>query len=173
MATTPVYESTQVCTHCHTQKSLNDFYRAANKRNGRSSWCKECSNGRFRGQPSNWSQNNRDKINANWRRSWNKTQGFLKFVRANGSCAICGEDHPACLDFHHLDPAEKEHRMAECRSIQAAIQEAAKCVLLCRNCHAKGHAGFVDFSDLESMTPAYIDELATQYAKAWLLKEAA
>lgn len=57
--------------------------------------------------------------------------------------------------------------------MRAAIEEAAKCVLLCRNCHAKGHAGFVDFSGLEAMTPDYIDGLATQYAKAWLLKEAA
>ena len=64
---------------------------------------------------------------------------------AGGCCVLCGYGrHPAALHFHHLDPGEKEHGVAEAgvtRSLARARAEAAKCVLLCGNCHAEVEAG--------------------------------
>lgn len=64
---------------------------------------------------------------------------------AGGRCAICGyKKHPAALQFHHLDRAEKRFGVASAgytRSLARAREEAAKCVLLCANCHAEVEVG--------------------------------
>jgi transposase-like protein/5-methylcytosine-specific restriction endonuclease McrA len=63
---------------------------------------------------------------------------------AGGCCAICGYSrNPAALQFHHLDPATKEFtlRNGDTRSLERMRAEAAKCVLLCANCHAEVESG--------------------------------
>ncbi len=48
------------------------------------------------------------------------------------------------LEFHHIDPATKSFSLSQkgvTRSLAAARAEAAKCVLLCGNCHAEVEAG--------------------------------
>jgi hypothetical protein len=66
-------------------------------------------------------------------------------AEAGGQCARCGYDACiAALHFHHLDPATKDFALSNdgvTRSIERARQEAAKCVLLCANCHAEVEAG--------------------------------
>jgi transposase-like protein len=69
----------------------------------------------------------------------------LLVAEAGGSCRLCGYDrHPAALQFHHLDPATKAFGLATqgvARSLARAREEAAKCVLVCANCHAEVEAG--------------------------------
>jgi len=64
---------------------------------------------------------------------------------AGGRCVLCGFDqHPAALQFHHLDPATKSFQIGEgglTRAIEKCRAEAAKCVLLCSNCHAEVEVG--------------------------------
>jgi transposase len=64
---------------------------------------------------------------------------------AGGRCQICGYDKSvAALHFHHVDPAEKAFGLSgngATRSIKRARAEAAKCVVLCANCHAEVEAG--------------------------------
>jgi transposase len=64
---------------------------------------------------------------------------------AGGACALCGYDRSlGGLHFHHVDPAGKSFalsRQGVTRSLAAARAEAAKCVLLCSNCHAEVEAG--------------------------------
>jgi hypothetical protein len=64
---------------------------------------------------------------------------------AGGSCALCGYDRSmGGLHFHHRDPAEKAFALSArgmALSLAAARAEAAKCVLLCSNCHAEVEAG--------------------------------
>ena len=66
---------------------------------------------------------------------------------AGGCCTICGYDrHLGALEFHHLDPAQKSFTLASTgvtRSLDSARAEAAKCVLLCANCHSEVEAGLV------------------------------
>jgi len=68
-------------------------------------------------------------------------------AEAGGRCVACGFDaHPAALQFHHLDPTTKAHGVAESgatRSIARARKEAAKCILLCANCHAAVGVGAI------------------------------
>ena len=66
---------------------------------------------------------------------------------AGGCCARCGYDrYVGALQFHHLDPAEKSFHLGMgglTRSLDAMRAEAAKCMLLCSNCHAEVEGGFV------------------------------
>jgi transposase len=67
---------------------------------------------------------------------------------AGGCCSICGYDrHIGALQFHHLDPSQKRYevsRYSVTLSVEGARLEAAKCVLLCSNCHAEVEGGRVE-----------------------------
>jgi hypothetical protein len=58
-------------------------------------------------------------------------------------CTQCGFNHPAALDFHHVDPSEKENLVSKLVSqgcFAAAMEEVQKCIVLCANCHRVHHA---------------------------------
>lgn len=64
---------------------------------------------------------------------------------AGGKCALCGYDrYVGALQFHHVNPATKSFTVSHggvTNSIARAREEAAKCVLLCSNCHAEVEGG--------------------------------
>lgn len=64
---------------------------------------------------------------------------------AGGCCQLCGYDRSiGALQFHHVDPDTKRFGLAQkghTVGIGLARAEAAKCVLLCANCHAEVEAG--------------------------------
>jgi hypothetical protein len=167
LATSVVYVPTQTCTHCKADKPLDGFYRNARKRNGRSSWCKACSNNRY----SNWHGENREKVNASWNRTYVKARGLVILIKERSDCAFCHEPEPSCLDFHHIDPSRKRIEISHSVSVKSIASEAKKCALLCRNCHAKVHAGVLSNEDLVPMTSEFIDGLVAEYALGLLLKE--
>ena len=55
----------------------------------------------------------------------------------------CGESHPAALQFHHRNPAEKTIEVSAVLrrgwSIKKLDEEIAKCDVICANCHLKLH----------------------------------
>jgi DNA-binding CsgD family transcriptional regulator len=69
-------------------------------------------------------------------------------AEAGGRCTLCGySSSPAALQFHHLDPAAKAFNLSAQgvgRSLHAARVEAAKCILVCANCHAELEAAGPD-----------------------------
>jgi len=57
-------------------------------------------------------------------------------------CTKCEQNHPAALDFHHTNPAEKENLVSKLVStgcFAAAMEEVQKCIVLCANCHRIHH----------------------------------
>ena len=67
----------------------------------------------------------------------------LKMSRG-GKCESCGYDK--CMDalhFHHIDPSNKSkesrHGLTKLSSIKKIMDEAAKCDLICANCHSEIH----------------------------------
>ncbi|OWZ90437.1 hypothetical protein B9J07_28025 [Sinorhizobium sp. LM21] len=65
-------------------------------------------------------------------------------AKTNG-CIRCDEVDHACLDFHHKDPVDKLFGIAVGRRKEMSVEliraEIAKCVVFCKNCHSKFHAG--------------------------------
>lgn len=90
-----------------------------------------------------WSKTNKDKRNAannRWRHQ--QAERFREFKKTL-KCARCPEADWVCLDFHHLDPAEKDEavsKLAERVSWERLMEEVKKCIVLCANCHRKEHA---------------------------------
>ncbi len=90
-----------------------------------------------------WYPRNRKAHHA--RAAKNKQQRVIRFkeLKAKLSCNHCPEDHPACLDFHHLDPSKKEFGISGNSvrdfSWDRILKEIAKCEVLCSNCHRKEH----------------------------------
>ena len=74
------------------------------------------------------------------RRSRNKE--YIKSIKTKG-CALCAEKEPCCIDFHHLDPKDKEFNISKaCQDftdLDLIKKEIDKCILLCANCHRKVH----------------------------------
>lgn len=68
---------------------------------------------------------------------------FYTQLKEHLSCSQCGESHPATLQFHHLEPHEKDFNLSNAvrqgYSIETIKKEIAKCIVLCANCHAKEH----------------------------------
>lgn len=60
-----------------------------------------------------------------------------------GKTCKCGEDHVACLQFHHTDSKTKDRDISSMVKngcgIQRITEEIAKCELICANCHFKLH----------------------------------
>ena len=94
-----------------------------------------------------------------YRRKWYKENSEIEKRRAKNrkqkkkdwfweykkqfSCSICGERHRACLEFHHLQNADKTKAVSQMVSdgfsIKKIIAEIEKCMPLCSNCHRKVH----------------------------------
>lgn len=67
----------------------------------------------------------------------------LAVAYKGGKCQHCLTEYPnAVLEFHHLDPSEKDFAIAakgHCRSWDSVKKELDKCVMLCANCHRIEH----------------------------------
>lgn len=79
-----------------------------------------------------------------------KIKKFFADYKARQSCAHCGENHPATLEFHHVDPdgltdprlrkyAAISTLIGGARSPKVIKAEIEKCQVLCSNCHRKHH----------------------------------
>lgn len=104
-----------------------------------------------------WRERNKEKMRA-YRRVWYKKnkehakkkiyerrkeiQRWFRGYKATLHCIQCGEDHPACLVFHHRDLNEKDFSIAHMLTgygKKRILEEIAKCDVLCANCHRKLH----------------------------------
>jgi len=111
------------CTNCGEVKEPEEFY-AQDKGARLSSWCRRCL------------------IDAAVERQRALKRAAVEYK--GGKCQCCGFDkYLGALEFHHLDPAEKDFQVAMWpRKIMCGVLKAEldKCVLLCANCHRMVHA---------------------------------
>lgn len=87
-----------------------------------------------------WRAANPERNNKNWRENRKTKKAWLDAQKT--VCCRCQETHPACLEFHHRDPKQKEMllSLAIARySLDRIKAEVAKCDVVCSNCHRKLH----------------------------------
>lgn len=124
--------TTKHCIYCKRllPATTEFFYKSPIRRRGRKylylrSECKECV-----------------MVKVEERRS--TIRAFVEQERAAASCAMCGYDDAAALDFHHVNGGTKEFTIGwvVCYgySLGRVKAELAKCIVLCSNCHRKHHA---------------------------------
>jgi len=98
---------------------------------------------RARAYQREWYKKNKDKRDAANDRWEKKNVEFFKALKKELSCVRCGETEPTCIEFHHEDPTLKDFDIATAvrrYSIDRVVEEMAKCLILCANCHRKEHA---------------------------------
>ena len=86
----------------------------------------------------------------------------LRLIEAfGGECCICGYNKcRQALDFHHLNPDEKEMSFGKITahpvSWEKIVKEIKKCIMVCANCHREIHYGF---SNVPANANRYDDSL--------------
>ena len=117
--------TTKICCICKKELDEERFYWRERTKQRRQAQCKKCL---LEYQKQRW--HNR-KIQA--------------IEYKGGVCVDCGQmPHWAAMQFHHLNPADKEFSWGKGRlkSWEKVKVELDKCVLLCANCHAVRHTRF-------------------------------
>lgn len=86
---------------------------------------------------------NRGKYTESNQRKRDRSRAWLLEYKSRLECAVCGESHPATLDFHHKDRSDKEYSISKMASDgympSSVLAEIEKCIVLCSNCHRKLH----------------------------------
>ena len=124
------------CNKCGLNKNEDEFTKT--KYGGLASWCNSCKREKAR----KWYSENKQKVLVKQKKNREKRGEWFIEYKKTLKCSECGENHPAVLDFHHLDPSEKEFNLSDqiwCRKKEDVISEINKCIVLCANCHRKLH----------------------------------
>ena len=127
------------CSKCKENKELDQFSKNNSKKDGLSSWCKNCTriNGKahYRKDPKKYLDNHRKnrKIRFKW----------FEDIKNNCKCEKCEEKRNWLLDFHHIDPTQKTLHIStavrKSKSEEIVRKELEKCISLCSNCHRDFH----------------------------------
>jgi endonuclease I len=127
------------CPKCKIKKSLSDFNKSSNRVDGLQRICKLCSRAADKKSYLETKTNNpRIRLDRNNKVRIKRLNWVNEFKKEG--CKKCGELRYYVLDFHHLDPSQKDFDIA-CGGFgyEKLEQEIKKCVLLCSNCHREFH----------------------------------
>jgi hypothetical protein len=87
-------------------------------------------------------QENKGKYAESSKKARQNKRNWYNGIMADKICVKCGESDRACLDWHHIDPSQKEYAIGFLlcnRSRESILEEMKKCICLCSNCHRKLH----------------------------------
>jgi hypothetical protein len=104
---------------------------------------------------------NRDKKIEYQMERYNELLGIYTRWKKTLTCSCCSENDAVCLEFHHVNPAEKEIKISTAigRGAKTVVNELKKCVVVCANCHKKIHANNVEILIDESLSKSFEDFL--------------
>lgn len=126
-----------VCNKCHKEKDETEFSFKNKAKGIRLHHCKACHSAYIK---EHYARNKSAYVERAKQNSTKQRRVLLAFIQTlKTKCAHCGEAHPATLDFHHIDPAEKEITVSQATSKKQVLVEIQKCIVLCSNCHRKLH----------------------------------
>ena len=115
---------TKICTKCKKELPITDFNWRNKSKGTRRSECKYCH-----------SQYMRNK--------YQEKKTTVQDLKSQCKCAKCGESRGYVLDYHHINPKEKEQTIARMTSnyysLDNIYDEINKCIVLCANCHREFH----------------------------------
>jgi hypothetical protein len=115
----------KICSKCKIEKLITEFHKRPTRKTGSThSWCKDC--------------NLKDTV----RRQREFKNKCIEYK--GGKCEKCDYSRcPDALEFHHLDPTEKDFSISKSRLTkfdERVTRELDKCIMLCANCHREEHS---------------------------------
>lgn len=116
----PDYRDTIQCNCCKEYKTLDNYYFTKGKLGQKV--CKDC-------------------VRQREKNKYQSKQNELNEFKQNHPCVKCGCSKFYLIDFHHLNPAEKDYTISDNShaKIETLMKEIDKCVSLCANCHREFH----------------------------------
>lgn len=152
------------CTQCYITKPITEFFRKKSiKHDGRDSRCKQCD--KLKRQKYR-STNHGKTQNSIWQKSYNEDRRqLIQQIKIDYGCFFCGLLIPEALDFHHILPKSFNISQIGAHGKSAILDEIAKCICVCANCHRQIHSGRIQIPD----TIMLID--TSKYRKAHNLSE--
>lgn len=130
----------KTCCKCKLPKDIECFSIKRSSKDGKAKECKSCKRLYNQSLYKKHTQRERTRL----KKRTNELRDWYKELKRNKCCSRCPENHPACIEFHHLDPKQKAFEISTCwrkgYSIQRIEEEIAKCIILCSNCHRKEHS---------------------------------
>jgi len=123
---------------CKKDLPVNSFNKKKRSSDGLQSQCSDCHKV-YRHE--HYLKNRKKYISK--AKKWKADFSFWwKEYKLELKCSRCGEDHPACIDFHHKHSEDKIAAVASMvgrRSKDKVLAEIEKCEIICSNCHRKLH----------------------------------
>ena len=110
-----IHKTSKICLICNKEKPLTEFY-------SKRAVCKEC-------------------VRKIQQDKYAKRANQLNEYKQTLCCAKCGEKRFYLLDFHHINPNEKDFTISDATNtkMETLQKELDKCIPLCANCHREFH----------------------------------
>jgi len=133
------------CSICKTEKPRQAFNNHRNRSDGLQTICRDCNAIRSRRYYADNTGTHRQVTKARRKNKRRELRMKIDEIKRRCGCRKCSEGDVVCLEFHHVDPNQKDFNLAAAIAYEWAwervIAEINKCVCLCANCHRKLHAG--------------------------------
>jgi|SRR5687768_3601457 len=127
----------KTCKRCGETKPLTAFNAQKKNTDGKMGTCSACRKISRRGK-------------LNGKESFARRFAWRNKIKEERGCCVCQNEFVACaLDFHHRDPSTKRFNISAGHShpMEEILAEIEKCIVICKNCHAKFHAGLFNLPD--------------------------
>ena len=115
---------TKICTKCGKKLPVDQFNWRNKAKGTRRSECKFCHS-------------------SYMKQKYQEKKEEIQEIKSECQCAKCGDSRGYVLDFHHINPDEKENTIARMTSnnyqLDKVYDEIKKCIVLCANCHREFH----------------------------------
>ena len=114
----------KLCNKCKKEKPLDLFHKNKSKKDGLQDCCKPCCTIR----DVEHRQKHKEKWNAHYKQKGREQQQWFKEIKKQYSCKKCGDKRWYVLDFHHIDPSQKEMNVSTAMvySRQRVLDEISK-----------------------------------------------
>lgn len=129
----------KACSKCKEIKDNSEFGKRGT---GLQPYCKLCNKLQRKLNYENNRERDKQYTRTNrWRIRAAALKFVMQYVSDRGGCSKCGETDFRCIDFNHLDQAQKKYNISDMiaggYSTDSITQELDKCEILCANCHRK------------------------------------
>lgn len=128
------------CTKCGEFKEEEEFSWKNKAQGKRHSQCKECRRKADNERYANDAQR-RENIKERHKENRQFLKDYIRHLKEESKCSICGESRWYCLDFHHIKDKKFtiSQKIQDGTSLTTLQEEISKCIILCANCHRELH----------------------------------